>query len=364
MKSARMFIAVMLFGFTLMTTACSANDESKEVVPEHHDEDGFKNPHLGPIDKSFFKFLKVRFFGDTVWADHASLADTVPVQPFKTFAESPENDAIEVTWLGHSTFVIRIDDKVILTDPIFSDRASPVSFAGPKRYVPHAMDYSLLHTVLPQIDAVVISHNHYDHLDEASIELLGDKPHYMVPLKLGKWFDDVGIDADKVTEFDWWQSETINGIKIQALPSQHWSARGLFDRNETLWASWALTVGDKTIWFAGDTGYNEFDFNEIGQRLSTPIDLALIPIGAYEPRDFMGPQHVNPEEAVKIHQDVKAKKSIGMHWGTFPLTAEEPIRPVEDLSSARKKYGLSSSDFITMKVGQTVVLKDNNFVDE
>ena len=367
MKAIKIGLAVaclVVILVALAMTACTTNGQNSELQPAHYDGDGFKNPHLGAIDKSFFKFLKVRFFGDMVWADHASLADTVPVQPFKTFVEGPITDSIEVTWLGHSTFVIRIEDKVILTDPMFSDRASPVSFAGPERYVPHAMDYSVLHTVLPQIDAVVISHNHYDHLDEASIALLGNKTRYLVPLKLGAWFEDVGIDANKITEFDWWQEQTINGIKVQALPSQHWSARGLFDRNKTLWASWAITVNDQTIWFAGDTGYNQFDFNQIGARLAQPINLALIPIGAYEPRDFMGPQHVNPNEAVQIYKDIGAKKAIGMHWGTFPLTAETPIRPVEDLAEALHQKQVSSSDFITMKIGQTIVLKDDNFIDE
>ena len=295
-----------------------------------------------------------------IWADHAALADTVPLQPFKRFAESPIDDQIEVTWLGHSTFVIRVGQRVILTDPMFSDRASPVSFAGPKRYIPHVMDYQKIHEYLPRIDAVVISHNHYDHLDEASIKLLGNSTQYIVPLKLGAWFEDNNISSNNVTELDWWQDTLIKkdkskqAIKITALPSQHWSARGLFDRNETLWASWLIEVNGKTIWFAGDTGYNDKDFKQIGQH--SQIDLALIPIGAYEPRSFMKEQHANPEEAVKIHQDVGAKLSIGMHWGTFPLTAEAPIRPVEDLAKALKQQNLSPQVFKTLSVGQTLVV--------
>ena len=339
------------------------NSENKtSAAPLHHTDSGFQNPHLGPIDKSLFKFLRVRFFGDIEWADHAALAKTIPIQPFKRFADTPRNDEIEVTWLGHSTFIIRVGKAVVITDPIFSDRASPVSFAGPKRYIPHVIDYEKIHEFLPNIDAVVISHNHYDHLDEKSINLLGNKPYYAVPLGLGKWFENEGIIGEKVSELDWWQDIQLTSndakqrnIRLTALPSQHWSARGLFDRNKTLWASWLIEINGKRIWFAGDTGYNNQDFKQIGEAFD--IDMALIPIGAYEPRSFMKAQHVNPAEAVQIHQDIKAKYSIGMHWGTFGLTAEAPIRPVEDLSEALKAANLSSDVFTTMKVGQTLRIR-------
>ena len=140
---------------------------------------------------------------------------------------------------------------------------------------------------------MVISHNHYDHLDRKTIRILGNEPRYLVPLKLSQWFTDLDIEAARVIEFDWWDSQRVAGINITATPSQHWSGRGLFDRNETLWASWLIEFGDFNVWFGGDTGYNEVQFKEIGERWND-IDLALIPIGAYAPRWFMMTSHVNP----------------------------------------------------------------------
>ena len=249
-----------------------------------------------------------------------------------------------MTWIGHSTLLVQANGKAILTDPIFSQRASPVSFAGPKRYTQPAIGIE----DLPKIDLVVISHNHYDHLDKDTVLAIGDKTHWCVPLGVKAWFTNLGIT--QVTEFDWWTQKEINGVVVQATPSQHWSARGIFDRFDTLWASWSLQMGDFKTWFAGDTGYNPVQFKEIGDR-SGPFDLAMIPIGAYEPRWFMKDFHVNPEEAVLIHQDVRSKYSVGMHWGTFPLTAEPVTQPPVNLRSALKKHKLSEEEFVALPLG-------------
>lgn len=352
----------------LLILTCSvsvlANSQSEQNIPNNNKQseknhiigDKFQNPHSGAIDKSLFKFLKIRFFGDQEWADHVALAETVPLYQAPLIPQAVSPNQIAITWLGHSTFLIQIDDYNILTDPIFSDRASPVDFAGPKRLVPHVIDYSQL----PKIDAVVISHNHYDHLDSKSINMLANNTRYHVPLKLGAWFEEHNISSELIHEYDWWQSMSWRGLTIQAMPSQHWSGRGLFDRNKTLWASWLIEVGGQTVWFAGDTGYNKFDFRKIGDAIRAEyggLDIALIPIGAYEPRSFMKEQHVNPAEAVLIHQEVGAQTSIGMHWGTFPLTAEPPAQPITDLDIAKDAAQLAKNAFITLKIGETFYFK-------
>jgi N-acyl-phosphatidylethanolamine-hydrolysing phospholipase D len=345
---SRMFLVLVLS----CCCACTAQPVPSEVdSPAHHSKTGFTNPYIEEPDKSFFSFLTMRFFGDEQWADHQALASQVPVEPVQLERIASPQSQLQVTWLGHSMFLIQYQGKNILTDPIFSDRASPLSFAGPKRYIPHVMDYK----DLPPIDAVVISHSHYDHLDLEAVEQLAKNSHFFVPLKLKQWFLEQDISAAKVSELDWWQSQDFNGISFQALPSQHWSARGLGDRFATLWSSWSITIGDKHLWFAGDTGYNPVQFRLIGERIAA-IDLAMIPIGAYAPRWFMQPYHVNPQEAVQIHQDVGARKSIGMHWGTFPLTAEEPGEPPIKLEQAKQNSQIDPQAFISMAVGQTLII--------
>jgi N-acyl-phosphatidylethanolamine-hydrolysing phospholipase D len=317
--------------------------------PLHHTDEGFRNLYIDTADKTFFSYMKMRYFSDVEWADHEEEGDQVP---FKTLdlnlVNNPPQD-LQVSWLGHSTFLIQLDGINLLTDPVFSDRTSPISFAGPKRYVPHVVDYDKL----PKIDYVIISHNHYDHLDIETIRLLGDDPIYFVPLKLAQWFKDAGIAPNRVREMDWWDKAEESGLQIQAMPSQHWSARGLSDRFESLWASWYVQLGGRSLWFAGDTGYNEKQFKEIGNKTGG-VDFAFIPIGGYLPRSFMSDFHINPEEAVKIHRDVKADVSFGMHWGTFPLTAEGPMAPVLELAKQVKDYGLDEGEFITLDLGETI----------
>jgi N-acyl-phosphatidylethanolamine-hydrolysing phospholipase D len=174
-------------------------------------------------------------------------------------------------------------------------------------------------------------------------------------LGLKELFVDVGINPNNVFEFDWDDEKSYKSTKIKAFPSQHWSARGLFDKRKTLWASWYIGMEDFNFWFAGDTGYNDVQFKQIGDAIQS-LDLAFIPIGAYVPRWFMKYYHVNSNEAVKIHQDVHAKKSIGMHWGTFPLTAEEPIDPKTKLEIELEKQKIQKDEFITMKIGESLEL--------
>jgi N-acyl-phosphatidylethanolamine-hydrolysing phospholipase D len=367
----RTSVALLSLCFVLLLSACSTTNGGQfQNQKAHHTKDGFKNLYITDTDKSFFDFLEMRIMGEDEWADHPSLASQVPVQEVdleRVLAKSDlrdETDRPLITWLGHSMFLIQHAGLTVLTDPIFTDRASPLSFAGPRRYVPHSMDYA----DLPNIDIVIISHNHYDHLDNTTLSLLADKSQeqvsptrFFVPLGLKTHLVNESVDANDVVEMDWWEKASAQNAfasaDIQALPSQHWSARGLSDRLTTLWASWSITIEGFHIWFAGDTGYNDIQFKEIGNNVEA-IDLALIPIGAYAPRWFMKNYHVDPAEAILIHKDIKAKQSIGMHWGTFPLTAEAPGDPVIELNKqlqAKLQEG-ESIHFSTMAIGQSIAI--------
>jgi N-acyl-phosphatidylethanolamine-hydrolysing phospholipase D len=260
-----------------------------------------------------------------------------------------------VTWIGHASTLVQLGGISLLTDPIFSERASPLSFAGPARHVPPGIALA----ELPHIDAVVISHNHYDHLDEASVRALaaqaGGPPLFVVPLGIKAWFADLGIE--RVVELDWWQSAHVGAVEIVFTPTQHWSGRGLNDRMTTLWGSYAIFAPDFQVWFGGDTAYSQ-DFADIHRRFATRqngrgFDLALIPIGAYEPRWFMRAQHVNPAEAVQIHRDLAAGRSIGVHWGTFELTDESLDEPPQALARAAREAGLAENAFTVLAVGAT-----------
>jgi len=344
----RIYLFCLFYVFALCETYWS-NELLAQEIPAHHGDVGFKNLYIEDPDKNIFDYLRLRYFGNHEWSNHRIRADEVPIQLLDLNEISNESGRLKISWLGHSTFLIQYGGINILTDPIFSNRASPFRFVGPKRYIPHVIDY----TLLPEIDFVVISHNHYDHLDKKAVKLLGENPFYLVPLGLSEWFEENGVSNNRVKEFDWWQHQRFDQLSITAMPSQHWSSRSLSDRLQTLWASWSIDFTDIKLWFAGDTGYNPVQFKEIG-RHSDGFDVSLIPIGGYLPRGFMSAYHVNPSEAIQIHKDVKSTFSIGMHWGTFPLTAEGPIDPKLELEKQISAHGISDKDFATMSVGETL----------
>jgi len=254
-------------------------------------------------------------------------------------------------WIGHATYLINNGDINILTDPIFSKRASPLGFAGPKRMIPAVMSLS----DLPKIDLVVVSHNHYDHLDIWSLKKLNKlnpRTIFLVPIGDGKKLIRAGIK--NVHEMNWWDEFSHSETTFNFTPVQHWSKRGLFDRNKSLWGGWFFQTKDLALYHAGDTGYSS-DFKTTYERLGAP-DYSFIPIGAYDPRWFMKDSHVNPEEAIQIALDLKTPRSFGMHWGTFILTDEPVLEPPVRLKETLKEQNLATDFFISPKPGEILQL--------
>ncbi|EGI77470.1 MBL fold metallo-hydrolase [Hylemonella gracilis] len=272
-----------------------------------------------------------------------------------------------MTWIGHATVMVQMSGLTLLTDAIFSERASPLSFVGPKRHQPPGVALS----DLPRIDLVLTSHNHYDHLDVASVQALnrqtGGAPLFVTPLGLKPWLVARGVAPDQAVELDWWDSHPVQApggmVDVVLAPAQHWSARGLGDRMATLWGGFAVFGPDFHLFFAGDTAYSR-EFTALRERYAErqsasaggSFDLALLPIGAYEPRWFMRDQHVNPEEAVKIHRDLAAKRSLGMHWGTFALTDEALDEPPRALAQVLREQAIDAQEFFVMAIGETRLL--------
>ncbi|WP_157981311.1 MBL fold metallo-hydrolase [Aliidiomarina sanyensis] len=351
MKISLGLLVLALVSFGLMSGCSTPAVRTDTQRPAHHTDDGFQNPHLPPFDKNVFSYWRMRLFDGYEWADQSAEVDQLPIVTLDPEPLRGPQSKLQISWLGHASFLVQYHDVNVLTDPIFSRRASPVNFAGPVRHVPAALQVD----ELPRIDYVVISHNHYEHLDIRSIQALGNEPMYLVPLGLKSWFERAGISSDRVRELDWWEFEAFEhnaqSVTITATPSQHWSARTLFDRNHSLWAAWHIDLDGHSVWFAGDTGYNTHQFRAVPARLNR-VSVALLPIGAYEPRSFMKEQHVNPEEAVLMHQDLRACQSIAMHWGTFPLSAEGLLQPVHALREAKELHQVSSDEFQVFAIGE------------
>ena len=266
------------------------------------------------------------------------------------------DDRLAVTWVGHSTLLVQIDGLNVLTDPMWSERASPVSFAGPRRWVPPAIEFD----ELPPIDIVVLSHNHYDHLDAPTVRRLiarAPEARWLAPLGVADFVRARG--ASQVEELDWWEERAIGSLRFTCTPAQHFSARGLGDRNRTLWASWSIAGARHRFHFGGDTGYHD-GFAEIAERTG-PFDVVALPIGAYEPRWFMGPVHMNPDDAVRAFTRIRASDGrptvmVPIHWGTFKLTDEAMDEPPRALLRAWQRARLSRDDLWLLAHGETRTL--------
>jgi len=339
----------------LAASGCAAVNPYYDPAKPHHRADGFVNNYGPAGGKPLSELLRW-------YVERAS--NGVPKPPnthvngydfplVRTdpamLATAPPAGEVRVTWVGHSTLLVQLGGLNVLTDPQFSERAFPVQWAGPRRLGPLPLRVEQL----PHIDLVLVSHNHYDHLDLDTVRALarqpGGEPLFVVPLGVDLWMREQGLT--RVERFDWWDMRTLLGVELHFVPAQHWSARGLFDRNATLWGGWVLKAHGFSFYFAGDTGYSQ-DFADIGTRFGG-FDLAAIPVGAYLPRWFMKEQHVNPEEAVLIHRDVRARRSIGIHWGTFELTDESLDEPIGELPVARAKHGVPDDAFVLFRHGET-----------
>lgn len=274
--------------------------------------------------------------------------DVVPVPSHQS--RHTNTSEVAVTFVNHTTFLVQVDGLNILTDPIWSHRASPYSWVGPKRMRPPGIQFE----ELPPIDLVLISHNHYDHLDMPTVKRLHrqHEPAFITPLGVGQLLQNNTIGS---TDLDWWDEHLFDDqIRINAVPAQHFSGRGVFDRDRTLWCGYVVETPSASLYFAGDTAYGSF-FTDIGRAFE--IDISLIPIGAYKPRWFMQPIHTDPDEAVKIHRDVQSTVSIGSHFGTFPLADEAMDEPKTDLDAARQQHGIAAKDFITLQEGQLEIIE-------
>ncbi|KAG9401995.1 hypothetical protein AC1031_007697 [Aphanomyces cochlioides] len=313
-------------------------------------------PHPNILDT-----IKWRFTRETTQLprDPEVLNSTLPVLT-PDFETPIPNQHARITWLGHASVLLEVplgdsnDKMTILTDAVFSDRCSPSQFFGPVRYRPCPVEAE----TLPHIDAVLISHNHYDHLDLITLEKLHRvQPHlrWFIPLNNSKYLTSVGIPIDQIHEQNWWDSHplTKNGqtFQVSCVPAKHWSKRFLNDTNKSLWGGWVVQGLGGSFYFVGDTAYDTF-FRAIHHKYGEQ-SISAIPIGAYAPRKLFTDQHVNVQEAVRIHNDVKSRSSVGIHWGTWELTDEFYLEPREELA---KHMEHDPSSFFTLDHGAQKIL--------
>ena len=314
-------------------------------MSDHFDGRRFVNP-TGNSGQPLSKVQRMLREPRTPWPTAVDVRPQVP--------PALNGAAAAVTFIGHATFLIQTAAGHILTDPMYSQRASPIRWLGPRRVRQPGVRFD----DLPPISTVLLSHNHYDHCDLPTLRRLAARfnPLVVTPLRNGRLVRSAGIR--RVEELDWWQEATIDAGAVTLTPAQHFSARTPFDRNHALWGGFVLRTPDICIYFAGDTAYANF-FTDIRRRLG-PIDLALLPIGAYEPRWFMQAVHVNPAEAVAAHVELQAAQSIAMHFGTFQLTTEGIDEPAKALDEACRNNNVARSAFRTLEVGESLRVASAN----
>lgn len=335
----------------ITVSCCALNKDSNDEAsmhnkPKHHTAKGYQNAPfvVSASSKGFFFYLrriKASLSNFDIPVEHV-LSEEEAIKQF-TLSENSS-----ITWLGHASFLIQISGKTILTDPFLTKRASPVSWAGPQRYIPAGISIAKL----PKIDFIIVSHSHYDHLDDETVRNIKhkDEIQVFVPLGLKSFFVERGYS--KVKELDWNESVQIGELEFLALPAVHDSARSANDRDKTLWASWSVANKIKKYYFIGDSGYSESIFKNIGS-LYGPFDYAILPIGAYQPRELMWMSHVNPEEAVKIGKEVKADILVASHWGTINLSDEPVWEPPKKFRAAGFESGFTEDKLWIMKIGET-----------
>jgi L-ascorbate metabolism protein UlaG (beta-lactamase superfamily) len=317
-------------------------------ITDHCDGERFFNPH-GLPPRSFSDLPK--WWWQRARGAGASWPNSVPPTPARLPATVPAGH-VAATLLGHATWLLQFPGLTVLTDPVFATHAGPFGLLGPKRVQPAALRLG----ELPRIDVVLLSHNHYDHLDLSALRWLTRhrQPAIIAPLGLKAWLEERGVAG--VAQLDWWESRFPQaGVEVTCTPAQHWSSRAPWDRCRTLWGGFMLRTAAGAVYFGGDSGWGPH-FAEIPARLGRP-GLALLPIGAYEPRWFMEPVHMNPAEAVRAHQALGATRSLGMHHQTWNLTDEGYDAPAQDLVAARAAAGLVESAFVAPTTGETILVR-------
>jgi len=324
-------------------------------ISHHRQSGGFQNPWPHARPHGLGEFLKWRL------RDRAK-GPRRPIPPPASFTRAAPTFLVPaapaslctVTWVGHTSFLVQLGGKNILLDPVWSNRASPISFLGPKRWVPPAVQFD----TLPPIEVVVISHDHYDHLDRPTVQRLVaafPEARWVAPLGVGEWLRR--HHARVHAELDWWQTTTIEKVTLACTPAQHFSGRNAVGRNTTLWSGWVLRHDMHTMFFAGDTAYHP-EFSAIATRYG-PFDAVILPIGAYEPRWFMGPVHMNPDDAVQAYADLVAPfpdhpcTFIASHWGTFKLTDEPMNEPPRLTREAWQRHGFTDDRLWIAQHGET-----------
>ncbi len=310
-------------------------------MANNYDGKRFFNLDRTKVSPSFKHILKWLFTSNkSIWPKYMP-------NEFNDIPPDFINDgSIRISFIGHATFLIQTDGLNIITDPVFSPRAAFAKFLGPKRVSKPGIEIENL----PKIDMVLVSHNHYDHLDIKSLEYLAKRDNPVMVLPIGNEKTMKKISSN--TKFLSW-GESYKNICFE--PAQHWSSRTLFDRNKSLWGTFIIKAKAGNVCFIGDTGYDNELFKKIGSKYSD-MKISIIPIGSYEPRWFMQAFHINPEEAVKIHIDLNTKLSIASHFATFQLSDESYEKPVEDLKKALSVYDIKSNDFLAMKIGQSIIV--------
>jgi L-ascorbate metabolism protein UlaG (beta-lactamase superfamily) len=332
---------------------CYSSASNYDNRKSHHTESGFRNPDPNFEKHGMGSLLR---WATSRWTNEVSLNPedyTIPSSKNDGQAIKEFKGKWSVTWVGHATTLIQIDGYTILTDPIWSDRCSPVSWAGPKRYTDPGIELD----DLPKIDIVLISHNHYDHMDIPTLQELQKRfsPRFYVGLGNQSFLESEGLQ--NVKEMDWWDEDIFydeskpDPLKVIFTPTQHFSSRGILDRDRTLWGSYLLLGSRSKIYFAGDTGY--FDgFRTIAEMVGR-LDLAILPIGAYEPRWFMEPVHVDPTQSVQAFIDLKASYMLPMHYSTFVLSDEPLDQPLQSTKKAIQEKGLPKSSLLGIQIGES-----------
>ena len=337
-----------ILGLCLLLAGCSTGTGVVfDSTKAHHGKGEFISAKQGSFLSHFLMRMREDNPPPPDPGEIESIVGTVDRELIGSFASRPR-----VTWIGHATALVQYDGVSYLTDPHLTQYPFYYEIIVEPRYTQPALTFEQM----PEIDFVLISHNHYDSLDHRTVDMFGDSVLWYVPLGLKAWFLKRGISEKRIIELDWWESHRFNGrVEVTMTPAQHWSKRTLLDTNKSLWGGWSVDIAGFKSWFTGDTGYNDRYFKDIGQRLG-PFRLAMIPIGAYAPRYFMGSAHVDPAQAIDIHLEVRAQQSLPIHWGTFQLTIEPILEPPQLLREEMTRRGLPLEQFRPVKIGETLVL--------